>query len=50
MGIAHDYLASNQVAKKLKVRLWMNSFHISINKGLGVHCFDTIENIKISYN
>ena len=49
MGIAHDYLADNQPAKNLKGRLWMNSFHVPPDKGLGVHCFDTKENMEISY-
>ena len=42
MGIAHDYLAANQPAKNPKGRLWMNAFHVSPDKGLGVH-FDTKE-------
>ena len=46
MGIAHDYLAANQPAKNPKGRLWMNSFHVSPDKGLGVHCFDTKENME----
>ena len=46
MGVAHDYLASNQVAKNLKVRLLTNSFHIFLDKGLGVHCFDSKENME----
>ena len=45
MGIAHDYLADNQPVKNPKGRLWMNSFHVSSDKGLGFHCFDTKENI-----
>ena len=49
MGIAHDYLADNQPDKNPKGRLWMNSFHVSPDKGLGVHCFDTKENMEISY-
>ena len=46
MGIAHDYLADNQPAKNMKGRLWINSFHISPYKGLGVHCFDNKQNVK----
>ena len=46
MGIAHDYLAANQPDKNPKGRLWMNSFHVSPDKGLGVHCFDTTENME----
>ena len=46
MGIAHEYLEQNQPAKNPKGPLWMNSFHVSPDKGLGFHCFDTKENIK----
>ena len=46
MGIAHDYLADNQPVKNPKGRLWMNSFHVSPDKGLGIHCFDTKENME----
>tara|TARA_A100001015_G_C14906823_1_gene678700 strand:- start:769 stop:1020 length:252 start_codon:yes stop_codon:yes gene_type:complete len=46
MGIAHDYLAYNQPIKNPKRRLWMNSFHVSPDKGFGIHCFDTKENME----
>ena len=39
MGIAHDYLAANQPDKNPKGRLWMNSFHVSPDKGLGGSLF-----------
>ena len=45
MGIAYDFLADNQSAKNPRGWLWMNSFHVSPGKGLGVHCFDTKENM-----
>ena len=48
IGIAHDYLVNNQPAKNLKGKLWMNSFHVSPDKGLGAHCFDTKENMENS--
>ena len=46
MGITHEYLADNQPVKNPKGRLWMNSFHVSPDKDLGVHCFDTKENME----
>ena len=49
MGIAHDYLAVNQPAKNPKGRLWMNSFHVSLDKGLGVQRFIQNRVWKIFY-
>ena len=36
----------------LGLTLMMNSFHVSSDKGLGVHCFDTKENMEnfLPYN
>ena len=49
MGIAHDYLEDNQPVKNPKGRLCINSFHVFPDKGLGVYCFDTKENIENLY-
>ena len=46
MGIEHDYLEDNQTVKNPKGRLWMNSFRVFPDKGLGIHCFNTKANME----
>ena len=46
MGIAHDHMAKTLPEDNFKGRIYSYSYHIAPDKGLGIQCFDTKENMN----